>query len=77
MAYHDNKLNADCLIGQVYNKYSILIGWYDDEGHNEEWVKFEEKHITKEQQKEMCEKAIKSNICPHDCERCARGVDYD
>lgn len=42
MAYHDNKLNADCLIGQVYNKYSILIGWYDDEGHNEEWVKFEE-----------------------------------
>lgn len=37
----------------------------------------EEKHITKEQQKEMCEKAIKSNICPHDCERCAWCVDYD
>lgn len=37
----------------------------------------EEKNITKEQQKGMCEKAIKSNICPHDCERCAWGVDYD
>jgi len=36
-----------------------------------------EKRITKEQQKEMCERAIKSNICPRNCEICAWGVDYD
>ena len=27
--------------------------------------------------KEMCERASTSNICPHDCERCAWGRDYD
>lgn len=37
----------------------------------------EEKPITKEQRKEMCEKSIKSNVCPNDCERCAWGIDYD
>lgn len=34
-----------------------------------------EKRITKEQQKKMCERAIKSNICPHYCETCVWGVE--
>lgn len=42
MEYHDNKLNKDCLISQIYGK-SILIGWYDEnDGINNKWVEFEE-----------------------------------
>ena len=42
MAYHDKLLDKDCLIGQVYSKDEILIVWADEDGFNEEWIKFEE-----------------------------------
>jgi hypothetical protein len=44
-----------------------IICWFKSLLINEE----EAKEISDEIKREMCKRALQSNVCPHDCDRCA------
>ena len=44
-----------------------IICWFKSLFIGEE----EAKEISNEIKREMCKRALQSNVCPHDCDRCA------